>query len=67
MVDNQGHTNQGYQHPSDSGRYAPSSQDEYEELPDLGYDENENDSKEEDDLRWKITFDGRQLLTEDDL
>ena len=28
---------------------------------------NENDPKEEDDLRWKTTFDGRQLLTEDDL
>ena len=28
---------------------------------------NENDSKEEDDLRWNTTFDGRQLLTEDDL
>ena len=28
---------------------------------------NENEPKEEDDLRWKTTFDGRQLLTEDDL
>ena len=27
---------------------------------------NENDSKEEDDLRWKITFDGRRTFTEDD-
>ena len=28
---------------------------------------NENDPKEEDDLRWNTTFDGRKLLTEDDL
>ena len=28
---------------------------------------NENDPKEEDDLRWNTTFDGRQLLTEDNL
>ena len=28
---------------------------------------NENEPKEEDDIRWKTTFDGRQLLTEDDL
>ena len=26
---------------------------------------NENDPKEEDDLRWNTTFDGRQLLTEE--
>ena len=28
---------------------------------------NENDPKEEDDLRWKMTFDGRRPLMEDDL
>ena len=28
---------------------------------------NENDPKEEDDLRWNTTFDGRRPLTEDDL
>ena len=28
---------------------------------------NQNDPKEEDDLRWKMTFDGRRPLTEDDL
>ena len=28
---------------------------------------NENDPKEEDDLQWNTTFDGRRLLTEDDL
>ena len=28
---------------------------------------NENDSKEEEDLRWKITSDGRRPLMEDDL
>ena len=27
----------------------------------------ENDTKEEDDLRWRTTFDGRQLVTEDNL
>ena len=28
---------------------------------------NKNDPKEEDDLRWNTLFDGRRLLTEDDL
>ena len=28
---------------------------------------NEKDPKEEDDFRWKMTFDGRRSLTEDDL
>ena len=28
---------------------------------------NENDPKEEDDLQWKMTFDGRRPLIEDDL
>ena len=28
---------------------------------------NENEPKEEDDFRWKTTFDERQLLTKDDL
>ena len=27
---------------------------------------NENDPKEEDDLQWKMTFDGRRALMEDD-
>ena len=30
-------------------------------------DKNENNPKEDDDLRWNMTFDGKRLLTEDDL
>ena len=30
-------------------------------------EKNENDPKEEDDLQWKMTFDGRQSLIDDNL
>ena len=36
-------------------------------MPHSGLKPKNNDPKEEDDLRWKKTFDGRQCLNEDDL